>query len=152
MLSLIPWSYKLGALALVVALVGVSGYVKGRKDVRALWRAEVASYREAAAQAAGAARERERVWKQAMTVAGEKYDARAKVADGNFDTALDRLRNAYSSRDGIRQPAKPPGQCPEPSGPTAAELLRAGEDLAGILRDADRDRAALMACVGAWPR
>lgn len=151
-MGLIPWYWKLAALALLVALAAASGYVRGRQDVRALWEAERQALQVEIARAAGAARERERMWKQAMVTAGEKFDERAKIADAGFDASLDRLRNAYASGAGLRIPASATSQCPEPSGPTAAELLRAGEALAGIIRDADRDRAALMSCVAAWPR
>ena len=152
MLGLVPLPYKLGAIAVVVALVGVSGYVRGRKDVRALWNAERQSYQVALAQAVGARQERERMWREAMTTAGRLYDDRAKVADQSFDASLDRLRSAYASSARLRLPAAAAGSCPEPSGPTAADVLRAGEELAAILRDADRDRAALTACVAAYPR
>lgn len=149
---LIPLPYKLGALALLVALVGVSGYVKGRKDVRALWNAEKRSYELALAQAVGARQERERMWREAITVAGAKYDERAKMADQSFDASLDRLRNAYNSSARLRLPAAAAGSCPESSGPTAGELLKAGELVAGMVRDADRDRAALISCVQSYPR
>lgn len=149
---LIPLPYKLGALALLVALVGVSGYVKGRKDVRALWNAEKRSYELALAQAVGARQERERMWREAITVAGAKYDERAKMADRSFDSSLDRLRSAYASSARLRLPAVAAGQCDRAGEPTAADVLRAGEEFAAILRDADRDRAALATCVAAWPR
>ncbi len=148
----IPLPWKLGLLAIVVALAGVSGYVKGRKDVQALWNAERQSYEVALAQAVGARQERERMWREAMTVAGRQYDERAKMADQSFDTSLDRLRSAYASSARLRLPAAASGQCDRAGEPTAADVLRAGEELAAILRDADRDRAALATCVAAWPR
>lgn len=149
---LIPLPYKLGALALLVALVGVSGYVKGRKDVRALWNAEKRSYELALAQAVGARQERERMWREAITVAGAKYDERAKMADQSFDASLDRLRSAYASSARLRLTPKDAGSCDRTGEPTARELLAAGETLAAIVRDADRTAAALASCVAAWPR
>lgn len=110
------------------------------------------SYAVAAAQAAGREAERLRVWTNAAKVAGERYAERAQIADRSFDASLDRLRNAYSSSERVRATATAPEGCPGSSGPTAAELLRAGETIAGLARDADRDREALRACVSAWPK
>jgi len=152
-LGLIPLPWKLGIVAVAVALVGVSGYVKGRNSLKADMQALRQGYEVASAQAAGREAERVRVWTNAAVVAGEKFNERAKVADASFDSNLDRLRRAYNSHSArLRPPASAAGSCPEPSGPTAGELLKAGEMVAGLVREADRDRAALMACVSAWPR
>lgn len=147
-----PWMWKLGAVALAVAFWSWWMYDAGRDSKQAALDALKQSYELAAAQAAGARKAREQMWQEAITTAGAKYDERAKVADAGFDANLDRLRNAYASGARLRIPASVAGGCPESGGPTAAELLRAGQELAGILRDADRDAAALRACVSAWPR
>lgn len=151
-LPAIPTLWKLGALALLLATVAASSYVAGRKAVRAQMEALQQSYAVAAAQAAGREAERGRVWKSAVTTAGVKYEEARKVADTGHSTSLERLRNAYTGRDRVRPASAAPADCPGPSGPTAGELLQQGEILAGIIRDADQDRAGLMACVGAWPR
>lgn len=148
----IPWYWKLGAVALAGLALYAWAYLDGRDSKQSELDALERSHAEAFARASGAARERERINNEAMAVAGRKWDEHAKIAGGKFDTALDRLRRAYASRDGVPRNPETAGQCPEPSGPAAAELLRQGETIAGIARDADLDRAALMACVSAWPR
>lgn len=149
---MIPLPWLAGGLALAVAVSGVSGYVSGRKSLRDQMTALERSYAVAAAQAAGREAERLRVWTNAAKIAGERYAERAQIADRSFDASLDRLRNAYSSSERMRSTAPAPEGCPGPSGPTAAELLRAGETIAGMARDADRDREALISCVAAYPR
>lgn len=148
---MIPATWIAGGVAVAVGLAGVSGYVAGRKALRGEMDALRRSYEIAAAQASAREAERIRMWSQAITVAGAKYEERAQVADRSFNGSLDRLRDAYASRDRMRPAAPAPAGCPAPSGPAAADLLRAGEAIAGIARDADRDRAALIACVQAWP-
>jgi len=151
-IGLIPLPYRIGIAAALVGILCVSSYVAGRKAVRGQMDALRQSYEVAAAQAAGREAERVRQWSNAITVAGAKYDERAKIADSSFDASLDRLRNAYSSVKGVRLAASAAGECPGPSGPTRAELLGMGETLARLVREADRDRAALASCVAAWPR
>ena len=148
---MIPGRYKLAIVCAMVAAVALWAYFEGRESKQGELDALRQSYEVAYAQAAGARQARERIWEQAIAVAGEKYDERAKIADQSFDASLDRLRDAYASSARLRLTPKATGSCAEPSGPAAADVLRAGEQLAAILRDADRDRAALMACVGAWP-
>jgi hypothetical protein len=152
MLGLVPLPWKLGAVAALVGILCVSSYVLGRKHVRGQMDALRQSYEVAAAQAAGREAERVRQWTNAVKVASEKYDERAKIADSSFDASLDRLRQAYASVRGVRFAAPVAGECPSPSGPTGAELLGMGETLARLVREADRDRAALASCVAAWPR
>ncbi len=152
MIGLIPWPYRIGIAAALVGILCVSSYVAGRKSLRGQMDALRQGYEIAAAQAAGREAERVRQWTNAVKVASEKYDERAKIADSSFDASLDRLRNAYSSVKGVRFAAPVAGECPGPSGPTRAELLGMGETLARLVREADRDRAALASCVAAWPR
>jgi hypothetical protein len=151
-IGLIPWPYRIGIAAALVGILCVSSYVAGRKSLRGQMDALRQGYEIAAAQAAGREAERVRQWTNAVKVASEKYDERAKIADSSFDASLDRLRNAYSSVKGVRFAAPVAGECPGPSGPTRAELLGMGETLARLVREADRDRAALASCVAAWPR
>ena len=152
MLGLVPVPWKLGIAAAVIGILCVSSYVAGRKAVRGQLDALRQSYEVAAAQSAAREAERVRMWTQAVTVAGAKYDERAKIADSSFDASLDRLRNAYASVKGVRLAAPAAGECPAAGGPTRAELLGMGETLARLVREADRDRAALMACRQAWPQ
>ena len=153
MIGLIPLPYRIGLLALAVALVAVSGYVKGRNSLKADMQALRQGYEIAAAQAAGREAERSRMWRKAAKVAGEKFDERSKMADSSFDANLDRLRSAYASSSNRVQPAASvAGSCPEPSGISARDVLKQGEELAAILRDADRTALALQACVAAFPR
>jgi hypothetical protein len=70
MLGLIPLPWKLGILALAVALAGVSGYVKGRNSLKADMAALRQGYEVASAQAAGREAERVRQWTGAVIVAG----------------------------------------------------------------------------------
>lgn len=151
-LPFIPLPYKLAAVGIAIALSGTFGYFKGRAHMLERWNAANAAAAVEQARRQGEQDERERMWQDAMQTAGAKYDERAKIADSSFDASLDRLRNAYSSSARLRQPAEAAGSCPEASGPTAAELLEHGETLARLVREADRDRAALMACVQAYPR
>jgi hypothetical protein len=152
MIGLIPLPYRIGIAAALVGILCVSSYVAGRKAVRGQMDALRQSYEVAAAQAAGREAERVRMWTQAVTVAGAKYDERAKMADASFDSSLDRLRNAYSSVKGVRFTAAVAGECPAASGPAAGDLLRHGEAIAELARRADKDRAALASCVAAWPK
>ena len=152
MIGLIPLPYRIGIAAALVGILCVSSYVAGRKAVRGQLDALRQSYEIAAAQSAAREAERVRQWTNAVKVASEKYDERAKIADASFDSSLDRLRNAYASVKGVRLAAPAAGECPGPSGPTGADLLGMGETLARLVREADRDRAALMACVQAYPR
>lgn len=152
MLSLIPLPYRIAILAAVVAALCASSYVLGRKHVRAQFDAYKQAQAVEAALVKGEQEQRERMWTQAMTEAGRLYDERHKQADASFDASLDRLRSAYASTRGVRLAPGSAALCPETGRATAADLLRAGEALAGIARDADQDRAALVSCVGAWPR
>jgi hypothetical protein len=152
MIGLIPLPYRIGIAAALVGILCVSSYVAGRKSLRGQLDALRQSYEIAAAQAAGREAERVRQWSNAVKVASEKYDERAKIADSSFDASLDRLRNAYSSVKGVRLAAPVAGECPGPSGPTRAELLGMGETLARLVREADRADAALRACVSAYPK
>jgi hypothetical protein len=139
--------------ALAVALAGVSGYVKGRNSLKADMAALRQGYEVAAAQAAGREAERSRMWANAAIQAGRQYDERAKLADSSFDSNLDRLRRAYTSSSNRVQPAAgTAGSCEEAGGPTAGDILKQGERLAEILRDADRAQSALMACIATYPR
>ena len=151
-MGLIPLPYKIGAIALAVALVGVSGYVKGRNSLKADMAALRQSYEVAAAQAAGREAEKSRMWANAAKVAGEKFSERAKVADASFDSNLDRLRRAYASSGSRVQPAaSAAGSCDETGRISAGDILKQGEALAAILRDADRAQSALKSCVAAFP-
>ncbi len=152
MIGLIPLPYRIGIAAALVGILCVSSYVAGRKAVRGQMDALRQGYEVAAAQAAGREAERVRQWTNAVKVASEKYDERAKIADSSFDASLDRLRNAFNSVKGVRLAAPASGECPAAGGPTGAELLGMGETLARLVREADRDRAALASCVAAWPR
>ena len=144
--------WKFLAIAIAAGAVAWWIYDAGQDSKQGELDALRQSYEVAAAQAAGREAERVRMWTQAVTIAGAKFDERAKIADSSFDASLDRLRNAYASVKGVRFAAPAPAGCPEAGGPTAGELLKAGELVAGLVRDADRDRAALASCVGAWPR
>lgn len=152
---MIPIPYQLlirfGLPALIAVMLLVGAYSMGRKHVREAWDLERQAQRAELEHAKGIQQERERMWSKAMTTAGVKYDERATIADQSFDASVERLRRAYETRPRVREPAGATGQCPSPSGPTAADVLGAGEALAAIVRDADRDRAALDACVRAWP-
>lgn len=152
MIPAIPLSYKLGALALALALAGAAGYVQGRKSLRGDLDALRASYAAAAAQAKGQAEERERMWTNAAQVAGEKYDARIKAGDDWAAAQLDRMRDAAATGERVRAATETAGGCPAPRGPTQAELLGASREIIELARDADQDRAALEACLAAWPR
>ena len=153
MLSLLPLPWRIGLLALAVALVAVSGYVNGRNSLKADMQALRQGYEIAAAQAAGREAERSRMWQQAAIQAGRQYDERAKMADSSFDRNLDRLRSAYASSSGRVQPAASvAGECQAAGGISAGDVLKQGEELAAILRDADRTQSALAACIAAFPR
>jgi hypothetical protein len=153
MIGLIPLPWRIGLLALAVALVAVSGYVKGRNSLKADMQALKQGYEIAAAQAAGREAERSRMWQQAAKVAGEKFDERAKMADSSFNSSIDRLRSAYASSSNRVQPAAAvAGECQAAGGISAGDVLKQGEELAAILRDADRTALALQACVAAFPR
>jgi len=149
---MIPLTWIAGGTAVLVALAGVSGYVKGRSDVRALWEAERQGYRVAAAQAQAVAAERVRMWTRAITVAGAKYDERIKAGDSWAATQLDRMRDATATSDRVRAATETPAGCPATRGPRQADLLAASREIIELARDADQDRAGLIACLEAWPR
>lgn len=149
--NLIPLPYRILGAAVLAAILALTCYVGGRRSKQADMDALRMSYELAAAQSAAARKERERVWTEAMSVAGRKFDERAKMADSSFDANLDRLRRAYQSA-GLRPAAAPAGECDRAGGATAGDILKQGEILAGILRDADRAQIALQACVQSWPR
>lgn len=152
MMSLIPLPWKLAGLALLIAVCSVSGYVLGRKHVRQAWDADRAAVTAEMSRLKGKQEERERMWTEAMKVAGEKWNARTEKADRDFDSYLSRLRDAYARSDRVRSASTPAQACPADSIGTKAELLREAEALVGAIRDADRDRAGLEAAVSAWPR
>ena len=152
MIGLIPWPYRIGIAAALVGILCVSSYVFGRKHVRGQLDALRQGYEVAAAQAAGREAERVRQWSNAITVAGEKYAERAKIADSSFDASFDRLRNAYSSSARVRIPSSLTRECPQFDIGTKAELFREAEALAAAIRDASRDRAGLESAADSWPR
>ena len=152
MIPIPAWAIKIGTLALAAVAALWWAYDAGQDSKKGELNAVIESHRIAAAQAAGREAERLRMWTNAVKVSGEKYAERAKIADSSFDASLDRLRNAFNSVKGVRFAAPASGECPAAGGPTGAELLGMGETLARLVREADRDRAALASCVAAWPR
>ena len=154
MFGLIPLPWKLGFLALAIAASGASGYVLGRKHVRMAWDAQRAVDAAAEAKARGIYEERERMWTKATEVAGEKFNERIKIGDAWAARELGRLRASAGSSG--RMPSAPgiTETCAGAisGGPGISELQRAGEAIVGLVQSADRDRAALVACVDAWPK
>lgn len=146
------WAIKLGAVALSVAALSWWMYDAGQDSKQSQMDALRQSYEVAAAQSAAREAERVRMWTQAMTQAGRQYDERAKIADSSFDASLDRLRNAYSSVKGVRFTAPATGECPAASRIDPDAVLRAGETVAAMARDADKTLAALQACIASHPR
>src|SRR5688572_2065645 len=136
MLSVIPLPWKLYILAAVIALSSASAYVLGRKHVREQWNAANAAAAVLAAKKQGEAEATERMWANAAKVAGDKYDERIKAADTRADANRLSLRDAYANRNAVPERAATPPGCPGPSGPSAAELLAKGEELAGLVQDA----------------
>lgn len=149
---MIPLPWLAGGLALAVAVSGVSGYVSGRKSLRDQMTALERSYAVAAAQAAGREAERGRLWKQAVILSAEKYDASLKINSGRARTELERLRDSAATRDRVRTATETTGSAPAACGATRAELLRFGEAVVGLAEQAATADAGLRACVGAWPR
>jgi hypothetical protein len=151
-IGLMAWPYKAAAILAIVAALALVGYVKGRGDVRALWDAERAGYRAAAAQAAIREAETAKRWRVQVDEAQRAYDGELRTIERRNDDYLDRLRDALARSDRVRAGAPAPAGGEGAGRATAAELFGKGEELARLVREADRDRAALIACVGAWPR
>jgi hypothetical protein len=151
MLGLVPLPYKLGALALAVALAATSGFVAGRKSLRGQLDALRQSYEVAAAQAAGARKERERADEARITEAKEKLSHANKTVAAVRDDATRSLRERGESAR-LRIAASPAARdCPV-SGPGYEELLRKGEELEELVSAAARIGNALNACLSSWPR
>lgn len=150
--EMIPIPWLAGGLALAVAVSGVSGFVAGIKWEKPKRIALEASYKTAAAQAAGREAERGRLWKQAVILSAEKYDASLKINSGRARTELERLRDSAATRDRVRTATETTGNTPATCGATRAELLRFGEAVVGLAEQAATADAGLRACVGAWPR
>ena len=143
---------KYGLIALAVAAVAATAYVKGRKDVRVLWDAERAAIAVTAAKAEAKAKETELMWTQAAVVAGEKYHEQIKVSSNRAQSELARLRQFASGSRPVSTAAESSGCSCQASEPTRAELVGFGETLVRLVESADTNRAGLEACLAAWPR
>ena len=152
MFSLIPLPWKIGLVAAFLAVLAGSSWVAGRKSLRGEMDALRRSYELAAAQAAGREAERGRIWKQASIVAGEKYVEKITAGNTWADSQFKRMRDASATRDRVRDATAAPAGCPATRGPGQAELLAASRTVIEIARDANQDRAGLIACLEAWPR
>lgn len=153
-LPAIPFMWKLGGLALLVALVAASSYVAGRKAVRAEMQALKLSYEVAAAQAAGREAERGRQMKADVHKAGERYVEQIKVGDSWLATERGvniRLRDSIARSDRVRAGSPAPAGCPDVSQRAKAELLGAREAIAELAESANRDRLGFEACISSWP-
>lgn len=140
-------------LAIAAGLL-TTAYLTGRKHVRVQWEAERQAYRIAAAQVAAASEERERGLKQIAQRTEENLNEELKVRDARHATELSGLRNAINARRSrVSNDTTASAKCETASSTvvTLDELQRASEALVGIVTQADRERAALMACVAAWP-
>ena len=155
--AMIPWLtpslLKYGAVALAVATLAGSAYLKGRSDVKAAWNAERAANALVAAKAETANRETEKLWlghvnKAEVEHAQTLRDTVARAADER-----QRLRDSAATSRRVSEATGAAGvgaQCPKCA--ARAELLGLGEAYIGALEAADRERAGLAACAQAWPR
>jgi hypothetical protein len=151
MLRLIPWPYRIGIAAAVIGILCVSSYVAGRKAVRGQLDALRQGYEVAAAQAAGARKERERADQARLTEAQEKLSHANKRVAVERDTASRSLREHGESAR-LRIAASPTARdCPV-SGPGFEDLLRKGEELEELVSAGARLSNSLAACLAAWPK
>lgn len=149
---MIPITWLAGGLALAVAVSGASGYVAGRKAVRGEMDALRQSYAIAAAQAAGREAERGRMWQQALTVAGDKFNERIEAGNGWTATREQRLRDAAATSERVYAATTVTPGCPAVNQPRLADVLAASREIVALARDADAVRAAALACISAWPQ
>ena len=154
---MIPWLtpslLKYGAVALAVATLAGSAYLKGRSDVKAAWNAERAANALVAAKAETANRETEKLWlghvnKAEVDHAKTLRDTVARAADER-----QRLRDSAATSRIVSAVTRTADGCPIcPQCATKAELLRIGEAYLGSLESANRERADVMACAKSYPR
>lgn len=145
-----PSMAKIGIVAAVGLAIWAHGGWYWSQDARKAAEAQEQSYKVAAAQAAGARKAREQMWQEAITVAGEKWNAANKTVVADRDNANQRLREHASSARLRITSAPAQGSCP--SGPGIDELVRKGEELEELVSSAARLGNALNLCLGSWPR
>jgi len=151
MLALVPLPYRIGIAAALVGILCVSSYVAGRKSLRGQMDALRQSYEVAAAQAAGARKERERADEARITEAKEKLSHANKTVAAVRDDATRSLRERGESAR-LRIAASPAARdCPV-SGPGYEELLRKGEELEELVSAGARLSNSLAACLASFPR
>lgn len=148
----IPLLAKILGPILILATVGVSAYVLGRSHVRAQWEAERNAVKLVAAQAAAVAKERERMWTSASTVAGAKYEAAIKINSTRSNAELQRLRNSASGSGRVPDSASATSSGGSDCGATREELVGFAESLIGLVESATQSDAGLRQCIAAWPR
>lgn len=148
LLSPITW---LAGFAVICGIF-LGGYFKGRADEGVSWKIEKHGYEVAAGQAARREKETSDRWIKAVKLSGERYRAALKTYDGVYNNQLARLHKSAADAERLREASGAGSGDSETSGPSAAELLRAGEELIELARDADKDRAALIACTQGWPK
>lgn len=152
MIRLIPLPWRIGLLAALLAVLSASGYVMGRKHVRAEFNAYKAAQAVEVARIKGQQQERERQARERIADVERKAKVHEQVRERNTNDALDRMRHAYASTRGLRLAPGSTAICPADSIGTKAELLREAETLIGAIRDADKDRAGLTDAMASWPR
>jgi hypothetical protein len=151
------WVWKVAAAVVFAVFMFVGGCMHGKQGAEQKLAVVEASFRTAARLAAEQARVEEK-HEKAIVERENSRNEKAIVANAaTYVVELERLRKSAADPGrgprSVPEPAAAPGDCPRASSaPASAELLGHGETLARILQSAVADRAALEACIAAWPR
>ena len=150
-----PVIWKFVAIVAIAGALFTSGCQYGQSDSEAKLAALQAGYEEAFKQARANARKEELRFTEAVVRENARNEKAYADNISIYDAKLERLRRAANSAGrGGSVPRTPitTAYCLGASGPTREELLGYGTTVAGILREATADRAALESCIAAWPR
>lgn len=152
--AVIPaWLIKLGVIVLLLGLIVLSAYMKGRHDVRAAWDLERAQIAAVAAKQELQNAQTEKAWLQQANQAEVKYGKALDVTRSRAAAELARLRESYARAGSVPgDTAAAPGCAVCAQCATSAELLGIGAELVRVAEAADRERAAAVSCAGSWPR
>ena len=149
----IPSAYKYAAIGLAIVALAGSAYLKGRSDVHALWNAERAANALLAAKAEASNRQTEKAWLELTNKAEVEYAETLRITTARVATERQRLRDSAATSRRVSEvtgTTRSGQSCPKCA--TRTELLGIGETLIGLAESADRERAGMMACAGAWPK
>ena len=144
--------WKAGAIALVAAGLWMHGCSVGKKGEHEKLVVLDTAYKVAAAQSEARAKERLKAQTNVVSEAGKRYEKIVYVDKARAVSERVRLRDSAARGAGLPATTTPSG-CPAPVvEATGTELVGFAEGLIGLVEQANRDHAALAACLEAWPR